>query len=112
MLSVILWCLLLLLLLVALGLTKVKAANWGAGQTCTLTADNKPTGLCFAPYGFGGMFAGASKVFFAYLGFEMMATAPEEARNPHRDVPLGIGISVVGCTILYILMSMVITGEL
>ena len=86
----------------------MNASYWGGGQTCTNT--NPPTGLCFAPYGFNGIFAGASTVFFAYLGFEMMATAPEESKNPSRDVPLGIGISVAGCTILYILMSMVITG--
>eukprot|EP00878_Enallax_costatus_P009963 GHUV01010401.1.p1 GENE.GHUV01010401.1~~GHUV01010401.1.p1 ORF type:complete len:422 (+),score=60.12 GHUV01010401.1:2000-3265(+) len=64
----------------------------------------------FAPGGFDGMFRGASVVFFAYLGFEMMAAAPEESINAKRDVPLGIGISVIGCTVLYVLMALVITG--
>ncbi|WIA13510.1 hypothetical protein OEZ85_007083 [Tetradesmus obliquus] len=71
---------------------------------------NKSNWADFAPMGFNGIFRGASVVFFAYLGFEMMAAAPEEAVNARRDVPLGIGISVVGCTILYLLMALVITG--
>lgn len=76
------------------------------GAVLTKTSNLTP----FAPFGFNGIFRGASMVFFAYLGFEMMATAPEESLNPTRDVPLAIGISVAGCTILYLLMALVISG--
>lgn len=78
------------------------------GAVLTRTSNFTP----FAPNGFNGIFRGASMVFFAYLGFEMMATAPEESINPTRDVPLAIGISVGGCTILYLLMALVISGML
>jgi hypothetical protein len=50
-------------------------------------------------------------VLVLVLCVQMMATAPEESLNPTRDVPLAIGISVAGCTILYLLMALVITGE-
>ena len=54
--------------------------------------------------------AGASIVFFAYIGFDVVATTAEEARNPQRDLPIGIIASLVICTILYIAVALVITG--
>src|SRR5262249_5602743 len=83
----------------------------------------------FAPYGYGvisffgypvwgqvhngqvaGMLAAAATVFFAYIGFDSVSTHSEEARNPQRDVPIGIITSLVICTLLYILVSAVLTG--
>jgi APA family basic amino acid/polyamine antiporter len=61
-------------------------------------------------YGFGGITAGAASVFFAYIGFDAVSTAAQEARNPQRDMPIGILGSLVVCTILYILVSTVLTG--
>lgn len=57
-----------------------------------------------------GMLAGAAIVFFAYIGFDSVSTHAEEARNPARDVPLAIIVSLVGCTLLYIAMAAVLTG--
>ena len=61
-------------------------------------------------YGFLGIVAGASLVFFAYIGFDVVATTAEEARNPKRDLPIGIIGSLVICTILYVAVALVITG--
>jgi basic amino acid/polyamine antiporter, APA family len=61
-------------------------------------------------YGFGGITAGAASVFFAYIGFDAVSTAAQEARNPQRDMPIGILGSLVVCTLLYILVSTVLTG--
>ena len=61
-------------------------------------------------YGFGGITAGAASVFFAYIGFDAVSTAAQEARNPQRDMPIGILGSLVFCTLLYILVSTVLTG--
>lgn len=61
-------------------------------------------------FGFNGLVAGAASVFFAYIGFDAVSTAAQEARNPRRDMPIGILGSLVICTILYILVSFVLTG--
>ena len=61
-------------------------------------------------YGVGGVIAGAATVFFAYIGFEAVSTAGAEAKNPARDMPIGIIGSLVICTILYILTSAVLVG--
>lgn len=57
-----------------------------------------------------GMFAGAAVIFFAYIGFDSVSTHAEEAKNPQRDVPIGIIASLVICTILYIAVTAIITG--
>lgn len=57
-----------------------------------------------------GMLAGAATIFFAYIGFDSVSTHAEEARNPRRDVPIGIITSLILCTILYIAVSAVLTG--
>src|SRR5437667_9053586 len=81
----------------------------------------------FAPYGYGGisipffmegpvgaqpvgMLAGAATIFFAYIGFDSISTHSEEAKNPQRDVPIGIIASLLLCTVLYIAVSAVLTG--
>jgi APA family basic amino acid/polyamine antiporter len=64
----------------------------------------------FMPYGLSGIMLGAAIVFFAYIGFDAISTHSEEAKLPHRDVPIGILASLIICTILYIAVSAVITG--
>ncbi|WP_030622469.1 amino acid permease [Streptomyces sclerotialus] len=66
----------------------------------------------FTPASFGlmGVFAAAAVVFFAFIGFDIVATAAEEARNPQRDVPRGILGSLLICTVLYVAVSVVVTG--
>jgi basic amino acid/polyamine antiporter, APA family len=61
-------------------------------------------------YGIGGIAAGAASVFFAYIGFDAVSTAAQEAKNPQRDMPIGILGSLVVCTILYIAVSLTLTG--
>ena len=64
----------------------------------------------FAPNGFSGIAAGAAIVFFAYIGFDAVSTTAEEARNPKRDMPIGIIGSLIICTVIYILIAAVFTG--
>jgi APA family basic amino acid/polyamine antiporter len=64
----------------------------------------------FAPYGLSGIMLGAAIIFFAYIGFDAISTHSEEAKRPQRDVPIGIIASLLMCTVLYILVSLVITG--
>ena len=56
------------------------------------------------------MLAGAATIFFAYIGFDSVSTHSEEAKNPQRDVPIGIIVSLVLCTVLYIAVAAVLTG--
>lgn len=64
----------------------------------------------FLPYGWGGVFTGAALVFFAYIGFDALSTAAEESINPQRDLPIGIIASLAICTVLYIIVSILLTG--
>jgi basic amino acid/polyamine antiporter, APA family len=64
----------------------------------------------FGEFGWSGIARGAGVIFFAYIGFDAVSTAAQEARNPRRDMPIGILGSLVLCTILYILVSLVLTG--
>jgi len=64
----------------------------------------------FFNHGWGGVLTGAGIVFFAFIGFDAVSTAAQEAKNPKRDMPIGILGSLVVCTILYILFSWVLTG--
>lgn len=61
-------------------------------------------------FGFGGIFAGAALVFFAYIGFDVVATTAEETKNPQRDLPIGIIASLIICTALYCAVALVVTG--
>ncbi|KAF8103602.1 hypothetical protein N665_0187s0004 [Sinapis alba] len=67
-----------------------------------------PTG--YFPYGVDGMLAGSATVFFAYIGFDSVASMAEEVKNPQRDLPLGIGLSLLLCCLLYMMVSVVIVG--
>ena len=64
----------------------------------------------FLPFGYQGIASGAAIVFFAYIGFDAVATSAEEAKNPSRDVPIGILGSLAVCTLLYFIVAMVLTG--
>lgn len=64
----------------------------------------------YMPFGFSGVAAGAAIIFFAYIGFDAVATAAEECKNPNRDLPIGIVGSLIVCTILYIAVAAVLTG--
>ncbi len=64
----------------------------------------------FMPSGFGGVMGGAAIVFFAFIGFDAISTTAEETKNPRRDLPIGMIASLVICTLLYVLMSFVLTG--
>jgi len=82
------------LFVIVVGARYVQPANWHP----------------FMPYGWEGVFKGAAYIFFAYIGFDSVSTHAEEARNPQRDVPIGIIVSLVLCTILYIAVAAVLTG--
>ncbi len=86
------------LFVIALGFKYVTASNWGTDWHS------------FAPYGFSGIGAGAAYIFFAYIGFDAVSTTAQEARNPQRDLPIGIIVSLIVCTLLYILVAAVLTG--
>ncbi|MEY2540217.1 MAG: basic amino acid/polyamine antiporter, family [Verrucomicrobiota bacterium] len=64
----------------------------------------------FMPSGFGGVMSGAAIVFFAFIGFDAVSTTAEETKNPQRDLPIGMMASLIICTLLYVLMSGVLTG--
>jgi APA family basic amino acid/polyamine antiporter len=76
------------------GFTFVKPENWSP----------------FMPYQFPGVMGAAAVVFFAYIGFDAVSTTAEEAKNPQRDLPIGIIASLVICTILYIVVAAILTG--
>src|SRR5438874_6060473 len=64
----------------------------------------------FAPMGWSGILTGGSIIFFTYIGFDSVSTAAEEAKNPRRDLPIGIIATLVVCTVLYIAVAVVLTG--
>jgi APA family basic amino acid/polyamine antiporter len=68
------------------------------------------SGLEPATFGVGGILAGAALVFFAYIGFDVVATTAEETKKPQRDMPIGIIASLVICTVLYCAVALVVTG--
>ncbi|HEY2804226.1 MAG TPA: amino acid permease [Gemmatimonadales bacterium] len=64
----------------------------------------------FAPNGMAGISVGAAIIFFSYIGFDAVSTASEEAKNPQRDIPIGIIASLIICTVLYVAIGLVLTG--
>ncbi len=106
---------------IVVGIVHVSPGNWtpfipasepapesrGFGQTPLITT---LLGIEPAVFGIGGVIAGAAIVFFAFIGFDIVATTAEEARNPQRDVPIGILGSLAIVTLLYGAVSMVVTG--
>jgi APA family basic amino acid/polyamine antiporter len=87
-----------ILMVIFVGWSYVKDDNWGSSWET------------FAPFGISGIGTGAAYVFFAYIGFDAVSTTSQEARSPQRDVPIGIIISLIICTILYITVTAVLTG--
>jgi basic amino acid/polyamine antiporter, APA family len=83
---------------IAVGSRFINTANWGHDWSS------------FAPDGFSGIGAGAAYIFFAYIGFDAVSTTAQEAKNPQRDLPIGIIVSLVVCTVLYISVAGVLTG--
>ncbi|MCP3763053.1 amino acid permease [Domibacillus sp. A3M-37] len=83
-----------ILLFIGVGIFYVEPANW------------QP----FAPFGVSGVMSGAALVFFAYLGFDAVSSAAEEVKNPQRNLPIGIIGSLLICTLLYVAVSLVLTG--
>ncbi len=80
------------------------------GLTPNWTPTNKEGVASFMPNGFGGVMMAVSGVFFAYIGFDAVSVLAEESKNPQRDLPRGMIISLVVCTIIYILLTLVLTG--
>ena len=104
----------IVLFVIGVGAFYVNPANWVPFAPFGLTGMSffghtllGQTGPGGAPV---GMLAGAAIVFFAYIGFDSVSTHAEEARNPSRDVPIGIIVSLVLCTVLYIAVAAVLTG--
>jgi len=79
---------------IIIGFSYVKPENWSP----------------FMPYGFSGVMTGAAVVFFAYIGFDAVSTTAEEAKNPSRDLPIGIIASLIICTLLYLIVAGILTG--
>lgn len=71
---------------------------------------NKANWTPFLPYGMKGVLSGASLIFFAYIGFDALSTVSEEVKNPAKNIPIGIIGSLIICTVLYIIVTLVITG--
>ena len=111
------------LLFVVAGVVKIKSANWspvippprggapgGKRHRDRLAAHPGAVRLEPLAYGLLGIGFGAAIVFFAFIGFDVVATTAEETRNPQRDMPIGILGSLVICTVLYVVVSLVLTG--
>ncbi|TCP20332.1 amino acid/polyamine/organocation transporter (APC superfamily) [Scopulibacillus darangshiensis] len=86
--------LIVILIFICAGIGYVKPENWTP----------------FMPFGFQGVVTSAATVFFAYIGFDVIATASEEVKRPQRDMPIGIITSLAICTLLYMAVSLVLTG--
>jgi APA family basic amino acid/polyamine antiporter len=86
------------LFVIGLGFHYVSKVNWGGDWSS------------FAPFGLSGIGAGAAYIFFAYIGFDAVSTTAQEAKNPQRDLPIGIIASLLICTVLYIAVAAVLTG--
>jgi APA family basic amino acid/polyamine antiporter len=86
------------LFVIALGSHYIQRSNWGMDWSS------------FAPHGFAGIGAGAAYIFFAYIGFDAVSTTAQEAKNPQRDLPIGMIASLAICTVLYIAVAAVLTG--
>ncbi|HEX2395938.1 MAG TPA: amino acid permease, partial [Bacteroidales bacterium] len=92
-----------ILLFIGFGLSYIDTSNWKP------FIPPNPTGE-FGNFGFSGVLRGAAVIFFAYIGFDAVSTAAQEAKNPQRDMPVGILGSLLVCTLLYVLVSGVLTG--
>jgi APA family basic amino acid/polyamine antiporter len=96
----------IVLLFIGLGWGFINEANY----TPFMIPETMPGHESWNTHGWGGVLGGAGIVFFAFIGFDAVSTAAQEAKNPKRDMPIGILGSLVICTILYVLFSYVLTG--
>ncbi len=92
-----------ILLFIGFGLSYIDTSNWKP------FIPPNPTGE-FGNFGFSGVLRGAAVIFFAYIGFDAVSTAAQEAKNPQRDMPVGILGSLLICTLLYVVVSGILTG--
>jgi APA family basic amino acid/polyamine antiporter len=92
----------IVLLIVGVGLSYIRPGNWHPFVP--------PNTGEWGTYGISGILRGAGLVFFAYIGFDVVSTAAQEAKNPQRDLPIGILGSLAICTLLYVLVSAVLVG--
>jgi APA family basic amino acid/polyamine antiporter len=92
----------IVLLVAIVGLSHITPANWKPFIA--------PNSGAWGTYGWSGVLRGAGLVFFAYIGFDAVSTTAQEARNPQRDMPIGILGSLVVCTLLYMIVSAILTG--
>lgn len=94
---------------IVVGVFYINVANWTPfiPEARMITGDN---GAPHEAYGWGGIVSGASAIFFAYIGFDAVSTQAGEAINPRKDIPFAIVTSLLVCTTLYILVSLVLTG--
>lgn len=92
-----------ILLVIAVGVSYVNTGNWFP------TTSTAPSGS-FMPNGFAGVMSAVSGVFFAYIGFDAISVLSEETKNPQRDLPRGMLISLGLCTVIYIVLTLVLTG--
>jgi basic amino acid/polyamine antiporter, APA family len=91
-----------IVLFIAFGVSFINTANWHPFVP--------PNGGTWGHFGPSGILAAAGVIFFAYIGFDAISTAAQEARNPQRDMPIGILASLVVCTVLYVIVSAILTG--
>ena len=91
-----------ILLVIVVGAAYINVDNW--------TPVNDDGVRSFMPNGFEGVMRGVAAVFFAYIGFDAVSTMAEESKNPQRDLPRGMIYSLVICTTVYILLTLVLTG--
>lgn len=96
---------LVVVLFIIAGIGYVNKSNLGIG-----CAPGSPGCAEFMPFGFSGVVTGAAVIFFAYIGFDAVSTAAQEAKNPQKDMPLGILGSLAICTVLYILVAGIMVG--
>jgi len=111
-----------IILFVAIGFMFIKSINWHPfipankveatpiSEYGSLWAWLKAYGAEFGKFGISGILRGAGVIFFAYIGFDAVSTAAQEAKNPQRDMPIGILASLGISTVLYILVAIVLTG--
>ena len=95
----------IVLLVIGFGFKYVNSANW---EPFIPKVEILPDGS--SRYGWQGIVRGAAVVFFSYIGFDAVSTAAQEAKNPQRDMPIGMLLSLGICTLLYVLMALVLTG--
>lgn len=84
----------MVILFIVVGVFYIKPGNW----------------VPFTPYGVSGVLAGGAAAFFTFMGFDILATSAEEVKDPQRNLPIGIIVSLIICTLIYVIVCLVMTG--